>query len=78
MQTLYNICDPIFIDVVKLYEVKVIVAIGKFCEVRAQKALEKYLPSNSVQVCITYLGLCPCYYNTINPGQIYWAANIIH
>ncbi|XP_041969142.1 single-strand selective monofunctional uracil DNA glycosylase [Aricia agestis] len=50
MQPLYNICDPILIDVIKLYEVKVIVAIGKFCETRAQKALEKYLPFHSIQV----------------------------
>ncbi|KAL4709369.1 hypothetical protein ACJJTC_013658 [Scirpophaga incertulas] len=50
MEPLYNICDPIFIEVLKLYEVQTIVAIGKFCETRALKALKKYLPDSSIQV----------------------------
>lgn len=50
MQQLYNICDPIFCKVIDLYEVETIVAIGKFCETRAAKALKKHLPSNNIKV----------------------------
>ncbi|CAG9789212.1 unnamed protein product, partial [Diatraea saccharalis] len=50
MEPLFEICDPIFIRVLELYDVKTIVAIGKFCEVRAHRALKKYLPDHSIQV----------------------------
>lgn len=50
MEDLYNICDPIFVKVLKLYEVQIIVAIGKFCETRAQKALKKYMPYSNIKV----------------------------
>lgn len=50
MEPLYEICDPTFIQIVKLYEVEIIVAVGKFCETRAHKALKKYLPSNNIKV----------------------------
>ncbi|XP_069360808.1 single-strand selective monofunctional uracil DNA glycosylase [Maniola hyperantus] len=50
MEPLYNICDPIFVKILKLYEVEIIVAIGKFCETRAQKAIKKYLPSSSIKI----------------------------
>ncbi|KAG7298059.1 hypothetical protein JYU34_018829 [Plutella xylostella] len=50
MQPLYDMCDPTFIKVLKLYDVQIIVAIGKFCETRAKKAVEKHLPNSSVQI----------------------------
>ncbi|XP_046971676.1 single-strand selective monofunctional uracil DNA glycosylase [Vanessa cardui] len=50
MEALYNICDPIFVKVLKLYEVEIVVAIGKFCETRAQKALKKYMPCNNIKI----------------------------
>ncbi|XP_013192106.1 single-strand selective monofunctional uracil DNA glycosylase isoform X3 [Amyelois transitella] len=50
MAPLFDICDPTFIKVLQLYEVKLIIAIGKFCETRAQKALKNFLPHNSIQV----------------------------
>ncbi|XP_045776673.1 single-strand selective monofunctional uracil DNA glycosylase [Maniola jurtina] len=50
MEPLYNICDPIFVKILKLYEVEIVVAIGKFCETRAQKAIKKYLPSSSIKI----------------------------
>ncbi|XP_053613538.1 single-strand selective monofunctional uracil DNA glycosylase-like isoform X2 [Plodia interpunctella] len=49
LRPLFDICDPIFCKVLQLYEVKIIIAIGKFCEKRAEKALKTYLPNNSVQ-----------------------------
>lgn len=54
MEPLYNICDPIFVRILKLYEVEIVVAIGKFCETRAQKAIKKYLSSTSIKVQKTY------------------------
>lgn len=50
MNPLFAICDPIFVKVLELYDVKTIVAIGKFCETRAQKALKQYLPESSIEV----------------------------
>lgn len=50
MEPLYKICDPTFVQVLKLYEVEIVVAIGKFCETRAQKAIKKYLPTSSIKV----------------------------
>ncbi|CAH2983299.1 unnamed protein product [Chilo suppressalis] len=50
MERLYDICDPIFVKVLQLYEVKTIVAIGKFCETRAQRALKKYLPDVPIEI----------------------------
>lgn len=50
MQELFNICDEAFIKVLDLYEVKIIVAIGKFCEIRAQKALKQHCTSRNIQV----------------------------
>nr|XP_026489712.1 single-strand selective monofunctional uracil DNA glycosylase isoform X2 [Vanessa tameamea] len=50
MEGLYNICDPILVKVLKLYEVEIVVAIGKFCETRAQKALKKYMPCNNIKI----------------------------
>ncbi|XP_053613539.1 single-strand selective monofunctional uracil DNA glycosylase-like isoform X3 [Plodia interpunctella] len=50
LRPLFDICDPIFCKVLQLYEVKIIIAIGKFCEKRAEKALKTYLPNNSVQI----------------------------
>ncbi|CAH0728430.1 unnamed protein product, partial [Brenthis ino] len=55
IEGLYNICDPIFIKVLKLYEVEIIVAIGNFCKIRADKALKKYLPSSNIKVlCLSH------------------------
>lgn len=50
MQELYSICDPIFCKVLELYEVTKIIAIGKFCEERAKKAVNKYLPAHHIEV----------------------------
>ncbi|KAJ2944781.1 hypothetical protein O0L34_g1671 [Tuta absoluta] len=50
MEELFNICDPVFIKVLELYEVRTVVAIGKFCETRAQKATQKYLSGSSIEV----------------------------
>lgn len=50
MTALFDICDPIFIKVLEIYEVEIIIAIGKFCEKRAQKALKKYLPESKIQI----------------------------
>ncbi|KAM3962424.1 single-strand-selective monofunctional uracil-DNA glycosylase [Aphomia sociella] len=47
---LYNICDPIFAEVLQLYEVEIIVAIGKFCEKRAQKVIATYLPESQIEI----------------------------
>ncbi|XP_068619260.1 single-strand selective monofunctional uracil DNA glycosylase [Battus philenor] len=55
MKALYEICDPVFIRVLELYQVQTIVAIGKFCEARAQKAIEEYLPSKSKIIKVLYL-----------------------
>lgn len=54
MEQLYGICDPIFRKTIELYEVETIVAIGKFCETRAQKVLRKYSLSSTIKV-YTYL-----------------------
>ncbi|XP_049877484.1 single-strand selective monofunctional uracil DNA glycosylase [Pectinophora gossypiella] len=50
MENLFNICDRVLIKVLELYEVKTIVAIGKFCETRAQKAIKKYMSGSPVQI----------------------------
>lgn len=50
MQPLYEICDPIFCEILKLYEVQIVVAIGKFCETRATKAITRFLPSANIKV----------------------------
>ncbi|XP_028178366.1 single-strand selective monofunctional uracil DNA glycosylase isoform X1 [Ostrinia nubilalis] len=50
MQPLFEICDPIFIKILQLYDVETIVAVGKFCETRAQRALHRYLPGNCIQI----------------------------
>lgn len=52
MEELYNICDPIFFKVLELYEVETIIAVGKFCETRAQKILKKYLLRNEIKVAL--------------------------
>ncbi|XP_037292996.1 single-strand selective monofunctional uracil DNA glycosylase isoform X2 [Manduca sexta] len=49
-EQLYSIIDPIFAEILELYDVKIIVAIGKFCEKRAQKTLAKYLPEKSIKI----------------------------
>lgn len=50
MQALFDICDPIFIKVLELYDVKTIVAVGKFCETRALKALKMHSPHKTYQI----------------------------
>lgn len=47
---LYKICDPIFSKVLELYEVEIIVAIGKFCETRAKEILKRHSLPRPVQV----------------------------
>ncbi|XP_013171163.1 PREDICTED: single-strand selective monofunctional uracil DNA glycosylase [Papilio xuthus] len=55
MKALYEICDPIFIKVLELYNVQTIIAVGKFCETRAHKAIEAYLPSKGKTIKVLYL-----------------------
>ncbi|XP_026314905.1 single-strand selective monofunctional uracil DNA glycosylase [Hyposmocoma kahamanoa] len=50
VEKLYSICDPFFTKVLDLYDVKTIVAVGKFCETRARKAIKKYLPSSNIEI----------------------------
>ncbi|KAJ0173718.1 hypothetical protein K1T71_010867 [Dendrolimus kikuchii] len=50
MEELYNICDPILCKVLELYNVDIIIAVGKFCETRAQKILKKYILPNKIQI----------------------------
>lgn len=50
VQELYNICDPVFHKVLELYQVEYIVAIGKFCETRAKKTIEKYSLPKPVKI----------------------------
>ncbi|XP_059053181.1 single-strand selective monofunctional uracil DNA glycosylase-like isoform X1 [Achroia grisella] len=50
MRPLYAICDPIFVKVLEIYEVETIIAVGKFCEKRAQKAIKQYLPNATIQI----------------------------
>ncbi|CAB3248934.1 unnamed protein product, partial [Arctia plantaginis] len=50
IKDLYNICDPIFSKVLELYKVQKIVAIGRFCETRAKKILEKYPSLRPIQI----------------------------
>lgn len=38
---LFKVCDKSFIEVIKLYELKVIVAVGKFAEARAKAAIKR-------------------------------------
>lgn len=47
---LYKICDPIFSKVLELYEVEIIVAIGKFCETRAKEILKRHSLPRPVQI----------------------------
>ncbi|GBP79981.1 Single-strand selective monofunctional uracil DNA glycosylase [Eumeta japonica] len=49
MQELYALCDPIFCKVLELYDVDIVIAIGKFCECRAIKAIARYLPSRDIK-----------------------------
>ncbi|CAK1583332.1 unnamed protein product [Parnassius mnemosyne] len=55
MKALYEICDQTFIRVLELYKVQTIVAVGKFCETRAHKAIEEHLPSKSRTIKVLYL-----------------------
>ncbi|XP_072929993.1 single-strand selective monofunctional uracil DNA glycosylase [Epargyreus clarus] len=50
VEALYNICDPVFVKVLQLYEVEKIVAIGNFCATRARKALDKYPINKSIEI----------------------------
>lgn len=80
MQPLYDMCDPTFIKVLKLYDVQIIVAIGKFCETRAKKAVEKHLPNSSVQVIINYIAIIfiSQYLSTLTPQTVTHCMYFLH
>ncbi|CAH0690087.1 unnamed protein product [Spodoptera exigua] len=50
VEVLYRICDPVFHKVLELYEVEIIVAIGKFCETRAKETIKKYSLTRPVKI----------------------------
>ncbi|XP_047511589.1 single-strand selective monofunctional uracil DNA glycosylase [Pieris napi] len=50
MESLYNIGDLVFANVLRLYGVETVVAIGRFCLVRAQKAISQYILLKNVKV----------------------------
>ncbi|CAH1637655.1 unnamed protein product [Spodoptera littoralis] len=50
VQELYRICDRVFHKVLELYEVEIIVAIGKFCETRAKETLNTFSLSKPIKI----------------------------
>lgn len=50
VQELYRICDNVFHKVLELYEVEIIVAIGKFCETRAKETLKRFSLSRPIKI----------------------------
>ncbi|CAH0690088.1 unnamed protein product [Spodoptera exigua] len=59
VEVLYRICDPVFHKVLELYEVEIIVAIGKFCETRAKETIKKYSLTRPVKVFCSNNCSCP-------------------
>lgn len=50
MESLYNVGDVIFANVLRLYEVETVVAIGRFCSLRAQKIISRDSQLKNVKV----------------------------
>ncbi|XP_050667915.1 single-strand selective monofunctional uracil DNA glycosylase [Leptidea sinapis] len=50
MEPLYNIGDLVLANVLRLYEVDTVVAIGRFCLLRAQKAISQYILLKNVKI----------------------------
>lgn len=46
----YEVCDRALYKIIKLYSVKVIIAIGGFSEKRAKKVIKSYFPSENIKI----------------------------